>query len=148
MQRRRVLGLLTLGVLAGCSMPSLEANPQRAVEAHALYRDLVEGRDDALLARISSANDPATVRAQLPMIRTFAPPGPAPEPTPLGWNANTSTNGQRYSVAQQYEYPDRFVRADTTFLKEGEAWKVESFNVNARMKPAVAAPAAEPTGPA
>ena len=77
-----------------------------------------------------------------------APPGPAPEPTPLGWNANTSTNGQRYSVAQQYEYPDRFVRADTTFLKEGEAWKVESFNVNARMKPAVAAPAAEPTGPA
>ena len=100
MQRRRVLGLLTLGVLAGCSMPSLEANPQRAVEAHALYRDLVEGRDDALLARISSANDPATVRAQLPMIRTFAPPGPAPEPTPLGWNANTSTNGQRYSVAQ------------------------------------------------
>ncbi|MDP3800846.1 hypothetical protein [Brevundimonas sp.] len=148
MQRRRVLGLMAACGLAACSMPSLEADPQRAAEAHALYGDLVEGRDDALLARMSSGNDPATVRAQLPMIRTFAPAGPAPEPKPLGWNANASTNGQRYSVAQEYEYPDRIVRADTTFLKEGEAWKVESFNVNARMKPGLAAPAAEPAPPA
>lgn len=147
MQRRRVLGLLATCALAACSMPSLEGDAQRAAEAQGLYADLVEGRDDALLARMSSGKDPATVRAQLPMIRTFAPSGPAPEPKPLGWNANTSTNGQRYALAQEYEYPDRFVRTDTTFLKEGAVWKVENFNVNARMKPAVAAPAAATTAP-
>ena len=143
MQRRQVLGLLAACGLAACSMPSTEADVQRATDAQALYADLVEGRDDALLARMSSANDPATVKAQLPMIRTFAPAGPAPEPKSLGWSANASTNGQRYSLAQEYDYPDRFVRTDTTFLKEGAAWKVESFNVNARMKPG-AGPAETP----
>ncbi|MBP8062493.1 MAG: hypothetical protein KAY29_01365 [Brevundimonas sp.] len=129
----------------------MEGDPQRAVEAKALYEDLVGGRDDALLARMSSANDPATIRAQLPMIRKFAPAGPAPEPKSLGWSSNASTTGQRYALAQEYEYPDRFVRTDTTFLKEGAVWKVEGFNVNARMKagPAAAGPApaasAEPT---
>ena len=141
MQRRRVLGWLGAFALGACSMPVLEADAQRASDAQALDADLVEGRDDALLARMSSGNDPATVRAQLPMIRTFAPAGPAPGPRSLSWGANASTNGQRYSLAQEYEYPDRFVRTDTTFLKEGEVWKVEGFNVNARMKPAAAAPA-------
>ncbi len=148
MQRRRVLGLLAACGLAACSMPNMAGDPQRAAEAHALYTDLAEGRDDALLARMSSGNDPAAVRAQLPMIRTFAPPGPPPEPTSLGWSSTASTNGQRYVLAQEYEYPDRFVRTDTTFLKEGGAWKVEGFNVNARMKSGVAAPAAAPADPA
>lgn len=142
MRRRQVLGVLAACGLAACSMPGMEGDAQRAADARALYADLVEGRDDALLARMSSTNDPETVRAQLPMIRTFAPAGPASEPKPLGWRSNASTSGQRYSLAQEYEYPDRFVRTDTTFLKEGEAWKVEGFNVNARMKPGVAAPAA------
>ena len=128
-------------------MPSLEGDAQRGADAQALYADLVEGRDDALLARMSSTNDPQTVRSQLPTIRTLAPAGPAPEPRSLGWNSNVSTNGQRYSLAQEYEYPDRFVRTDTTFLKEGEAWKVEGFNVNARMKPGVTLPAGAPAVP-
>jgi hypothetical protein len=142
MQRRLVMGLLAACGLAACSMPTMEGDAERAGEAQALYADLVAGRDDALLARMSSGNDPATVKALLTMVRGFAPAGPAPEPKSLGWSANASTNGQRYSLAQEYEYPDRFVRTDTTFLKEGEAWKVEAFNVNARMKPG-AAPATE-----
>ncbi|HYD27026.1 hypothetical protein [Brevundimonas sp.] len=140
MHRRRLLGLLAVGALAACSMPSMEGDAERAAQAQALYGDLVEGRDDALLARMSSGNDPATVRAQLPMIRSFAPAGAAPEPKPLGWRSYAGTGGQRYSLAQEYDYPDRVVRTDTTFVKEGEAWKVESFNVNARMKPGTAAP--------
>ena len=147
MQRRRVLGLLAACALAACSMPSMEEDAQRSAEAQALYADLVEGRDDALVARMSSSTDPATVRAQLPMIRTFAPAGPAPEPKPLGWSANTGTDGQRYSLAQEYEYPDRFVRTDTSFLKERGVWKVESFNVNARIKSGAATSAAEPSAP-
>lgn len=144
MQRRQFFAVLAAGLMASCSIPSMEGDAERATEARAMYADLVEGRDDALVARMSSGSDPAAVRAQLPMIRSFAPPGPVPEPKPLGWQSNASTNGQRYSLAQEYEYPDRFVRTDTTFLKEGGIWKVEGFNVNARMKagaPAVEAPA-------
>lgn len=144
MRRRRFLALLAAGGLAACSMPGVEGDAARSAEARALYSDLVEGRDDALLARMSSGNDPAAVRAQLPMVRAFAPAGPAPEPKSLGWNANTGTDGKRYSLSQEYEYPDRFVRTDTTFIQEGEVWKVENFNVNARMKPVADAPGAEP----
>ena len=147
MRRRLVSGFLAAFALTACSMPSMEGDAERASEARALYADLVEGRDGALVARMSSASDPATVRAQLPMIRTFAPAGPPPEPKSLGWQSNASTSGQRYSLALEYEYPDRFIRTDTNFLKEGAAWKVEGFNVNARMKGAVPAPAEAPAVP-
>jgi hypothetical protein len=147
MRRRQVLGFLAAAALTACSMPSMEGDAERATEARALYADLVEGRDEALLARMASVNDPATVRAQLPMLRTFAPAGPPPEPKPMGWRSYAGTDGQRYSLAQEYEYPDRFVRADTNFLKEGDVWKVEGFNVNARMKAGPATVAAEPAVP-
>ena len=143
MQRRRVMAVLAVTAafaLTGCSIALTEADGDRAAEAQALYGDLVEGRDDALLARMSSANDLATVKAQLPMIRTLAPSGAAPTPKSLGWRADAGTGGRRYSLSQEYEYPDRFVRADTTFLKEAAGWKVERFNINARMKPEAAAP--------
>lgn len=148
MQRRLVLGLLAAFGLAACSMPSMAGDTDRAVEAKALYSDLVEGRDDALLARMSSGNNPAELRAQLPMIRSFAPSGPPPEPTTVGWRANAGTGGQQYSLAQEYEYPDRTIRTDTNFVKEGSAWKVLGFNVNARMKPGAAVPSVIPVAPA
>ena len=94
MRRRRVLGLLAAFGLAACSAPTMEGDAQRAVEAQALYADLVEGRDDALLARMSSVNDPATVRAQLPMIRRIAPAGPAPEAK----RAATERRGSTYRM--------------------------------------------------
>ncbi len=129
--------VMTAG-LAACGMPNLQGDAERAGDAAALYADLTEGRDEALMARLSSGNDPAEVRAQLPMLRQFAPAGPPPEPKTVGWRANTGTGGQRYSLAQEYDYPDRLVRLDTFFLKEDGAWKVEGFNVNARMKPSAA----------
>lgn len=147
MQRRRVLGLLAAFGLTACSMPTMEGDADRAAEAEALYGDLVAGRDDALLARMSSANNPAELRTQLPMIRSYAPSGQAPEPKTVGWSSNAGTNGQHYSLAQEYEYPDRFIRTDTNFVKEGAVWKVLGFNVNTRMKPGAAAPAEIPVAP-
>jgi hypothetical protein len=146
--RGRFVALVAACALAACSMPSMQGDADRAAEAEALYADLAAGREDALLARMSSGNDPATIRAQLPMIRTFAPPGAPPEPKPLGWRSEAGTNAQRYFVAQEYEYPDRFVRTDTTFIKEGEVWKVQGFNVNARMKAGDASAAPVADGPA
>lgn len=148
MQRRQVLGLLAAFGLAACSMPNMAGDAERAAEAAALYADLVEGRDDALLARMSSANNPAELRGQLPMIRSYAPSGRPPEPKTVGWSSNAGTNGQHYSLAQEYEYPDRFIRTDTNFVKEGSAWKVLGFNVNARIKPGAAPPAAIPVAAA
>ena len=130
------LAMVPVAFLAvACSAPVLTANEALATEARDAYADLVEGRDDALVARLSSANSEADVRAQLPMLRTFAPEGTPPPPTTTGWQSNMTTSGQRYALGQVYEYPDRSVMAQTVFLKEDGVWKIESFNINARMKP-------------
>ena len=129
-------------VMAACSVPTMAANEELAVEARDAYADLVEGRDDALIARLSSANSEAEVRVQLPMLRSFAPEGLPPKPTTTGWRSEVTTSGQRYALGQIYEYPDRSVTAQTVFLKEDGVRKIESFNINARMKPVGASGAA------
>ena len=96
---------------------------------------------------MNSLTDPFPSLEQLPTIRSYAPSGPVPEPKTIGWQANAGTGGQQYSLAQEYEYPDRFIRTDTNFVKEGDGWKVLGFNVNTRMKPGAAAPAEIPVAP-
>lgn len=140
----KLFAMLGALLVASCSVQSMAGNDELNAEAQANYADLAEGRDDALLARMSSANDAATVTAQLPMLRGFVPSGAPPEGTALGWRTNAGTGGQTYAVSHQYVYPDRDVVADTTFIKEGEVWKIQSFNVNAQMKPGAPASAAIP----
>lgn len=122
---------------AACSLPNMAGDPERVAQAEAVYADLAEGRDAALLAHMSSANDPAQMRAQLPMLRQFVPEGPPPPARTVNWAANMGTGGHRYSLVQEYDYPDRIVQARVVLIKQGEVWKTESFFASAQMKPNV-----------
>ncbi|WP_312783451.1 hypothetical protein [Brevundimonas sp.] len=134
-----IVGVVTLG---GCNfhttMPT--SDPALNAEADALFEDLVLGRDDALIARMSSANKAEEIRAQLPMLRNMVGEATPPEPTVAGTRKTSGTSGEVYEVQQDYAYPDRVVHAYTTLVKEGGAWKVQGFNVNAQMKPLSAEP--------
>ncbi|MCY1243023.1 hypothetical protein D3C80_1013650 [compost metagenome] len=134
-----IVGVVTLG---GCNfhttMPT--SDPALNAEADALFEDLVLGRDDALIARMSSANKAEEIRAQLPMLRNMVGEATPPEPTVTGTRKTSGTSGEVYEVQQDYAYPDRVVHAYTTLVKEGGAWKVQGFNVNAQMKPLSAEP--------
>ncbi|PQZ84185.1 MULTISPECIES: hypothetical protein [unclassified Brevundimonas] len=134
-----IVGVVTLG---GCNfhttMPT--SDPALNAEADALFEDLVLGRDDALIARMSSANKAEEIRAQLPMLRNMVGEATPPEPTVAGTRKTSGTSGEIYEVQQDYAYPDRVVHAYTTLVKEGGAWKVQGFNVNAQMKPLSAEP--------
>ena len=134
-----IVGVVTLG---GCNfqttMPT--SDPALNAEADALFEDLVLGRDDALIARMSSANKAEEIRAQLPMLRNMVGEAAPPEPTVAGTRKTSGTSGEVYEVQQDYAYPDRVVHAYTTLVKEGGAWKVQGFNVNAQMKPLSAEP--------
>lgn len=134
-----IVGVVTLG---GCNfhttMPT--SDPALNAEADALFEDLVLGRDDALIARMSSANKAEEIRAQLPMLRNMVGEATPPEPTVAGTRKTSGTRGEVYEVQQDYAYPDRVVHAYTTLVKEGGAWKVQGFNVNAQMKPLSAEP--------
>ena len=133
--------------LAGCNFQAFDGggDPALNAEAQANYGDLVAGRDDGLVARMSSENSPAAVRPQLPMLRKLIDTTSAPAPTVTGTQRVASTNGQFYVVNQDYAYPDRVAHVRTEFRKEGEIWKIRSFNVNMTMKPAAAAAAAAPS---
>jgi len=134
-----IVGVVTLG---GCNfhttMPT--SDPALNAEADALFEDLVLGRDDALIARMSSTNKAEEIRAQLPMLRNMVGEATPPEPTVAGTRKTSGTSGEVYEVQQDYAYPDRVVHAYTTLVKEGGAWKVQGFNVNAQMKPSNAGP--------
>ncbi len=137
-----ISGLLLIVGLAGCHFQTsnLGGNEElnaRAVEA---YTQLVERQDAALLAQMSSKVNPDEARAQLPMMQGMTPEGPVPVPEVAGTENYSGTDGRIYSVAQNYPYPDRTVHAITRFIREDEAWKIMSFNVNVTMKAQVTPP--------
>ena len=135
-----------VALLGACTMQAAttSADPVLNAEAEALYDDLVSGRDEALLARLASTVDVAAVKAQLPLDRSVTGAGPVPDPTVTNSLKTKSTEGSFYAVTQDYTYPDRIVSLSTDFAQQGEAWKVRSFKVEARIVPvaASAAPAA------
>ena len=136
--------LASVVALGGCNFHTTlpTSDPALNAEADALFEDLAHGRDDALIARMSSANKAEEIRAQLPMIRKMVGEANPPEPTVTGTRKTSGTSGEVYEVKQDYAYPDRVVHAYTTLIKEGDAWKVQGFNVNAQMKPSSVEPSA------
>lgn len=143
----RYMAAVALLSVAACSMPSMQANPDRDRDAQALLEDIAADRDAAIVAKMASANDPADLRAQLPFIKTLVPDGPPPEGVTRGWRANAGTGGMTYALTRTYEYPDRTLNVDTTFIKEGETWKVLGFHVSPVMKAGAQIPVEPATEP-
>lgn len=125
-----------VGNLGGCGVPSMSASPERAAEARVLLEDLVAGRDEVLVEKAASQVDHAQLRAQRPFMKTLVPEGPVPEGATAGWRANAGTGGMTYELSQTYQYPDRVLTVNTTFIKQGEVWKVLAFYVAPTMKAA------------
>lgn len=138
MYLRTLVSVAAASTLAACTfnanMP--KADPALNAEAQTNYADLVAGRDEAILARLSANAQPAVVKAQFPMLRTMIGDAPAPEPNIVSAQSVTGNEGHFYNVAQDYAYPDRVAHVQTSFVKEGEGWKIQSFNVNVTMNAA------------
>jgi hypothetical protein len=122
-------------MLGACSGAVVGANPERDADTDALLADVGAGRIDTVVAKMSKDNSPEQVRAQLPMLKTMVPEGAVPAGVTVGWRAFTGTGGSTYESSRTYDYPDRVLSVATTFRKEGEAWKVQAFNINVQVKP-------------
>ena len=136
----RYLAIVATAFVVACSMPSFEASPERDREAQTLLEDIAADRDETVVGKMSSGNSEADLRAQLPFIKTLVPDGPPPQGVTKGWRANAGTGGTTYALTRSYDYPDRTLNVDTTFIKEGESWKVFSFHVSPVMKPGAQPP--------
>lgn len=148
MRRKAGLGIHGLAVvvlagLAACAEPVAE-NSDLDGQAQALYAEIGQGKDAEILARMSQVNPPAQVRAQVAWLRTLVPPEAPPTPEVTGRNAYQGDEGERYSVVHQYGYRDRNALMHTAFIREGEGWKVEYFNVNVTLKAPEPGAAPEP----
>ena len=144
MYLRALAAVAAVSTLSACTFNATlpKSDPALNAEAKALFTDLAQGRDDAVIARMSSENSPDAIRAQLPMLKTMIGKEPVPEPKVVAFQSVTSSQGRFYLVQQDYAYPDRVAQAKTSFIKEGDVWKVQGFNVNVQMTPAAAAAAA------
>lgn len=121
--------------LAGCqySTSFSGSNDELNAEADAVYEELLAGDDAAIVARMSSENNPELVAQQLPMLRDMVQDDAAPDPTVLS-SLQTNENGVRgYTVEQSYSHPDRLVVARSEFVQENDAWKLRGINLNVEM---------------
>ncbi len=144
------LTLAAAALLAGCQFNAVISQGNAALDAEAIanYRDLVEGRNEAVLGRMSAANNPAQVQAQLPMLKTMAGDCLSASPAVTGTRSMVSNTGMTYGVTHVYTCPDRTVQVTSTFIKEGSSWKLQGFNVNANMAaPPTEGPTAQPSAP-
>lgn len=122
-------------LLAGCQWHTTTSTANEALnaEADALFEDLLAERDDAIVARMSSANQEGAVRAQLPVLRDLVDADAAPDPQVVSVQSTNSNTGRFYSVQQSYTFPDRRADVTTEFEQEGEDWRVRGFNINVTM---------------
>lgn len=151
---------LLLAIVAAVSVAACQynasmsrSNEELNDEADAVFRDLLAGEDEAIVARMSSESDPDQVRSQLPMLRDMAGHETAPEPVVLGSTETTSNQGRFYLVEQTYAYADRQVHLATQFRREEEEWRLHGVNLNVQMTGApddeveiVEAPGSAPSG--
>jgi hypothetical protein len=126
---------LVITTLGACNfnVSTTLGNAELNGEAQDMYRELVTGEDEALIGRLSSANDPQAVRLQLDMLRDLVGTSAVPEPVVTGSRSSTTNAGRFYEVAQDYTYPDRVVTVSTTFIAEDGDWKVQGFHLNTNL---------------
>lgn len=128
--------------LSGCNVASvMKSNPERDADTDALVADIGAGRADAIVGKMSAGNLPEQVQAQMPFLKTSVPASATPPGKTLGWQSFAGTGGTTYSLNRAYEYPDRTLVVSATYRKEGEAWKVQNFNINVQLKPGATPPA-------
>ena len=138
----RALGAVMMLAVAACSMPSLSGDEDRNQEAQALMVALAAGDDARITETMVAGTDPQQVAAQLPFMKSMLPEGPVPEGKTEGWQTNAGTAGTTYALVRSYDYADRVIVQNVVFRKEGDAWKVQGFHINANFKPG-----ATPEGP-
>lgn len=120
------------------------SNDELNAEANTIYQELLAGDDAAIVARMSSENNPQLVSQQLPMLREMVDAETAPAPVVVS-SLQTNDNGRRgYTVEQSYSHPDRVVVVRSEFVQENEAWKLRGINLNVEMTGSGQGPATEP----
>ena len=140
--RSAALAACAAMVVSGCNVASvMKPNPERDADTDALVADIGAGRSDVIVGKMASGNSPAQVRAQLPFLKTLVPTGAVPHGKTVGWQSFSGTGGMTYSLNRAYEYTDRTLGVSAIYRKQGEAWKVQTFNINVQLKPG-ATPAA------
>lgn len=152
MRLNACLALVATTLLAGCQFNAFSSQSNEALNTQsvATFRDLIAGRDEALVARMSSQSSPEEVRAQLPQLKSLAGDCGTAMPRVIGTRSVVSNQGRSYTVSHSYDCPDRTVTTNATFITQDKQWKLQGFNLNAVMKPATpgeAPDASAPTAP-
>ena len=149
----RLMSALTVAVslgLAACqySTSITSSNDELNQQSEAIYNELLAGDDAAIIARMSSENDPQLVGQQLPMLRDMVGYDTAPDPIMLS-TLQINENGTRgYTVEQSYSHPDRIVVMRSEFVQQNDVWKLRGINVNVEMTGSGQGPGSVPATPA
>jgi hypothetical protein len=135
MRLMSILAIAAALAVAGCQYSArvTGSNDELNQQADTIYEELLAGDDAAIVARMSSENDPQRVAQQLPMLRDMVGHDSAPDPIVLSTTQATDNSGRTYTVEQSYSHPDRIVVARNEFIRENDVWRLRGFHLNVEM---------------
>ncbi len=113
---------------AGLSAPGLNEADTAALQSP--YLALASGDEQKVVSGFVDV-DPATARSAVQQMRALLPATSAKSSSLISWNVFVGTDVRRLSGIHEYEYADRFVRAETALIMTPDGWRIEGFHVRA-----------------
>jgi hypothetical protein len=144
---RAILATFLLLALSACS--AFKMDEQARGDTEAMYAELVLGRDDALLARMTPPpNDKAKAYETLVYLRSLVPEGAGQPSELVGWRSYSGTNGQSAEITLRYRYGAAAVFFVGTFQRASSnaPWSTRGFRLNQALPEGLKFPEVGPRG--
>ncbi|MDP1777104.1 MAG: hypothetical protein Q8K90_00640 [Brevundimonas sp.] len=116
-------------LLAACS--GLKADPEREAQSDRALQQVIAGDIAGLRAHGSPQLVTPQLPAQVAQMRSVLPRVEPPEGRTVSWTHQAGTNGQQYTLAREYVFPEHVIVTQTLMVKAADGrWQVAGFHFN------------------
>ena len=116
-------------LLAACS--GLKADPEREAQADLILQQVIAGDTEGLRAQGAPQMATPELAAQVTQMRSVLPRVEPPEGRTVSWTHQAGTDGQQYTLAREYAFPEHVIVTQTLMVKTAEGrWLVAGFHFN------------------
>ncbi len=116
-------------LLAACS--GLKADPAREAQSDRVLQQVIAGDTEGLRAQGSPQMATPELPAQVAQMRSVLPRVEPPEGRTVSWTHQAGTDGEQYTLAREYAFPEHVIVTQTLMVKAADGrWQVAGFHFN------------------
>jgi hypothetical protein len=137
--------LACLLLLAACS--GLKADPAREAQSDLVLHQVITGDTGGLRAQGAPQMATPELPAQVAQMRSALPRVDPPEGRTVSWTHQAGTDGEQYTLAREYAFPEHVIVTQTLMTKAADGrWLVAGFHFNGATRAEVEAAGFKLTG--